>query len=196
MFHCGGTVIAYEVTGAEEYLVHGENSFVFARDDEAAVIAAIDSLVADPALLRRLKLGAAETAARWPDWSTPSQKFYEALPILTETPSETRATLAAKARVFGNWFARHYDQQHRFYEVQGARDHWEREAKALKSDNAAISRKLEEKGELLDLILNSASFRFIQSLRSLPLIGTLGKHLVSATRRLFTPRDPINPRSS
>lgn len=79
MFHCGGTAITYDVTGHDEYLVHGHNALVVPVDDEEGVVAALRSLAADPALLARLKDGARKTAAAWPSWAQSSDEFATAI---------------------------------------------------------------------------------------------------------------------
>lgn len=79
MFHCGGTAIVYDVTGHDEYIRHGENSIVVARDDEAQVVAWLKRLKAEPDLLAGLKAGGARTAAAWPDWEVAAGQFNQAV---------------------------------------------------------------------------------------------------------------------
>jgi O-antigen biosynthesis protein len=76
MFHCGGTAIVYDVTGADEYLVNGVNAVVCARDDEVGVIAAVNRLKHDLAFRARLGDGARTTAEAWPSWATSSAQFH------------------------------------------------------------------------------------------------------------------------
>jgi hypothetical protein len=75
MFHCGGTAIVYEVTGHDEYIVHEQNSYVVARDDEEQVVRLLQKLRNDTTALQRLKDGARKTADAWPDWSESSRQF-------------------------------------------------------------------------------------------------------------------------
>jgi hypothetical protein len=75
MFHCGGTVITYDVTGFEEYVIDGINGLVVPMDDESGVIAAVHKLATDRSLLARLKHGALLTAAEWMDWEKSSREF-------------------------------------------------------------------------------------------------------------------------
>ena len=79
MFHCGGTAIVYAVTGHDEYLRHGENGLVVEKDDEQGVIECLRRLREEPLLLEKLCHGALATAAAWPDWTTATAGFAEAL---------------------------------------------------------------------------------------------------------------------
>lgn len=79
IFHCGGTAIVYDVTGYDEYIVSNYNSIVVKTDDEGGVVESIKSLKNDPELLNKLKLGALETASKWPSWDAASKTFYECL---------------------------------------------------------------------------------------------------------------------
>ncbi len=87
MFHCGGTAIVYEVTGHDEYIVHGRNSYVVAPDDEQQVVDYLLGLKKNAAELQRLKDGARKTAAAWPDWGEAAKQFEAATQqILQQTP--------------------------------------------------------------------------------------------------------------
>ncbi|MCI5212624.1 MAG: glycosyltransferase family 1 protein [Candidatus Electrothrix sp. ATG2] len=79
MFHCGGTALVYDVTGHDEYILHKQNSYVVARDNEVEVVHLLRHLKENPLELERLKQGAVQTAAAWPDWEKCSDKFEEAL---------------------------------------------------------------------------------------------------------------------
>jgi hypothetical protein len=94
MFHCGGTAIAYEVTGHDEYIRDGENAYVVKRDDEDRVVELLTKLRKDPGELQRLKTGALQTAHSWPDWRDASMRFVTALEeIRTTTPPTSRQYL-------------------------------------------------------------------------------------------------------
>ena len=82
MFHCGGTAVVYDVTGHDEYIVDGQNSLVVKQGDEAQVVTALQKLANDQGLLNRLKTGALETAAKWPDWDEAARAFSEAVQSL------------------------------------------------------------------------------------------------------------------
>ena len=69
MFHCGGTSIVYDVTGHDEYIVHGRNALVARKHDEAAVRGYVRRLKETPEFLQGLKAGALKTAQSWPDWA-------------------------------------------------------------------------------------------------------------------------------
>ena len=75
MFHCGGTAIVYDVTGHDEYIVHGENGIVIKRDNEQEVVKYLNALKNDSIFLAKLKLGALETANNWIDWQKSSDIF-------------------------------------------------------------------------------------------------------------------------
>lgn len=84
MFHCGGTVITYDVTGHEEYVVHQQNGLVADMDDESQVLAYIEQLRDDVELVSQLKFGALATASRWPDWTESSRLFWNYLTAFAE----------------------------------------------------------------------------------------------------------------
>ena len=86
MFHCGGTVICYDVTGYDEYVESGYNGLVAPMGDRAAVSDHVASLRADPGLLDELRRNALETASHWPDWATASRHFLHLLQIVAEQP--------------------------------------------------------------------------------------------------------------
>ncbi len=75
MFHCGGTVVTWDVTGSEEYVLDGVNGLVCAMGDFGCLRAALRQVATDEDLLSRLKQGARETAAAWPDWPLSSAEF-------------------------------------------------------------------------------------------------------------------------
>lgn len=97
MFHCGGTAITYNITGSEEYIVHGENALVAEVGDEESVLRYINSLKHDRLLLERLKRGAIETAARWPGWEVSSEKFYETINSIAETEAKNKELLQKRS---------------------------------------------------------------------------------------------------
>ena len=75
MFHCGGTVVTYDVTGHEEYVVDRRNGLVVEMGDEAAVVEAIRELKRDPSLLSELRNAASVTASDWPSWDWAAAEF-------------------------------------------------------------------------------------------------------------------------
>lgn len=88
MFHCGGTVVSYDVTGYEEYVEHGYNGLVVTMNDEEAVIEAIRRLKREPATLAALRAGALATAARWPDWGESSAHFGRLVDAIARQPGQ------------------------------------------------------------------------------------------------------------
>lgn len=101
MFHCGGTVVTYNVTGHDEYVVAGENGLVVPMDDTQAAVAALASLRTDPQLLARLQAGALRTAARWPDWGESSREFGRILYGIDKQPAAN--LLPTMLAISGAW---------------------------------------------------------------------------------------------
>ena len=101
MFHCGGTAITYDVTGHDEYIVHGVNALVAKRNDDQKVIAYINRLKKDPDYLECLKEGALKTAQQWIDWEQSSDRFYNAVYKLCSHPAEVKQqTLKRESRFY------------------------------------------------------------------------------------------------
>jgi glycosyltransferase involved in cell wall biosynthesis len=99
MFHCGGTAVCYDVTGADEYVEDGVNGLVVPMDDGDAAAAAVRRLVRDPSLLARLGDGAAATAGRWPNWDESSARFLATVRAIAKQPP--RDYLPQMARIVG-----------------------------------------------------------------------------------------------
>jgi glycosyltransferase involved in cell wall biosynthesis len=93
MFHCGGTAIVYDVTGHDEYIVHGRNALVAGANDESTVTRFITQLQEFPTFLQSLKAGALETAAQWPDWHKSGRLFQVAIQRMLEQPTAGRSAL-------------------------------------------------------------------------------------------------------
>lgn len=85
-FHRGATCVTTEVTGHGEYIRHGVNAMVVDWDDQPGTAAQLDLLARDRKLLRRLRLGALETARAWPDWSQSSNEMAAALEQIAAAP--------------------------------------------------------------------------------------------------------------
>ena len=86
MFHCGGTSITYDVTGHDEYIIHGENGLVVKRDNDEKVVQYINKLKEDKKYLENLKRGALKTAQNWVSWEAASKQFYEAIRDICGNP--------------------------------------------------------------------------------------------------------------
>jgi glycosyltransferase involved in cell wall biosynthesis len=78
-FHMGATCVVWPVTGHDEVVRHGHNGVVCDFDDVPGTSHWLDLLARDPDLLARLRQGAHESAAAWPDWPESSQRFATAL---------------------------------------------------------------------------------------------------------------------
>ncbi len=98
MFHCGGTVITYDVTGHEEYVHNEVNGLVVPMGDQEAVVEAIRRLRDDPALLRSLRSQALVTAAKWPDWATSSAEFASIIRAMLRQPPRDNTALMLQIR--------------------------------------------------------------------------------------------------
>jgi glycosyltransferase involved in cell wall biosynthesis len=105
MFHCGGTAITYDVTGHDEYIVNGQNALVATRDFEGQVVSFLKELKTHPALLGRLKQGAAHTAQAWPSWDEASAAFEAEVRAFVAGPPVSRAELARRTRLFMDFYA-------------------------------------------------------------------------------------------
>lgn len=79
IFHCGGTAIVYDVTGHDEYIIHGHNALVAKTNDELTVIKYLQELSQNRELLQQLQHGALVTAQHWIDWQQSSTEFAQAL---------------------------------------------------------------------------------------------------------------------
>ena len=104
MFHCGGTAITYDVTGHDEYLVSGHNSFVAKMHEEEKTLQFINTLKATPETLQLLKDNAIKTAENWYDWSAASEKFETAVIQSINKPQVPREVLKTKTELLVNWF--------------------------------------------------------------------------------------------
>ncbi len=93
MFHCGGTAIVYNVTGHDEYIVDGENSYVVPKDHEEMVVSLLQKLKSNVDELQRLKQGAIKTAGQWVDWEKSSEQFFQALMSIIDGPGTSRTYL-------------------------------------------------------------------------------------------------------
>lgn len=93
MFHCGGTAVTYDVTGYDEYIEHGINALVAARDDDKKVIEYLNKMKREPGCLEKLKAGALHTASQWNSWEQSSALFYE---TVEEICRQNRACLKSR----------------------------------------------------------------------------------------------------
>jgi glycosyltransferase involved in cell wall biosynthesis len=101
MFHCGGTVVTYDVTGHDEYVRHESNGLVVPVGDTQGAVAALARLRQDRALLDELRTNAISTAAAWPDWESSSEQFWRVLSgIHKQPPAELLHSMLAIA---GAW---------------------------------------------------------------------------------------------
>jgi len=83
MMACGGSVIVTKVTGHDEYIRPDQNALAVELDDEPAAYRALQRLVEDPALRRRLSTAGVATAQAM-DWRDRSPLFAKAVQRLYE----------------------------------------------------------------------------------------------------------------
>lgn len=101
MFHCGGTVVTYDVTGHDEYVQHEVNGLVAPMGDLDAATSALVRLRSDPLLLEDLRAGALRTASLWPDWEQSSREFARILFGIDKQPA--RDLLPTMLAISGAW---------------------------------------------------------------------------------------------
>ena len=134
MFHCGGTSIVYNVTGHDEYIVHGRNGLVARMGDEAAIRRCITQLRDTPELLAGLKAGAIATAADWPGWTESGRHFQHAIERLLERPPASRSELC--------------NYSNRIWRM--VEDHWIQNAQAQQTIAELLSRVAALQGQLAE----------------------------------------------
>jgi len=178
-FHCGGTAIVYDVTGADEYLKDGFNSYVLKKDDEEGVIQAINRLCDYPAELARLKINAQETASKWPDWPLASQRFETAIEGILLKPSPSRQMLKLLSDRYSEWNRRHQMQQQQLGALQ--KELQEIRPLVVPADEAARLRLADRE---LQIALSSSTFKLLQRLRSYKILRVVGESVIRCLRRL------------
>ncbi|MBP1639428.1 MAG: glycosyltransferase [Bacteroidetes bacterium] len=103
MFHCGGTVIVYNVTGHDEYIINNYNGYVIKMDNEAEVIQRINKLKEQTKELKRLKNNALRTASTWKDWESASLIF-ENIILAERKDALSFEQLKYKTELFNDWY--------------------------------------------------------------------------------------------
>lgn len=96
MFHCGGTVATWDVTGCEEYVIDGYNGVIHQLGDFDGLQRSLRRLASDTEFLDELKANALGTAASWPDWERASQDFYAYLFAIAAGTAIDSADLALR----------------------------------------------------------------------------------------------------
>jgi O-antigen biosynthesis protein len=88
MFHCGGTVVAYELPAIQEYAAHQRNALLVPIGDLERAGRELSRLQ-DRRLLERLQAGGSDTAAGWPSVSEAGAAFVAALEEIVQRQPET-----------------------------------------------------------------------------------------------------------
>ncbi len=104
IFHCGGTAIVYKVTGCDEYMINGYNSYIVEKDDEEQVVSLLNNLVVNKEELARLKANASITSSKWHDWQSASEEFLLALQQICKAPSFCQKKLGRNITFFFKWY--------------------------------------------------------------------------------------------
>lgn len=100
MFATGGTAIAWDVPGSEEYLSHRYNCLLAPMNSLPAVQRAIAELERSPPLVRELQRNARRTAEAWPDWNDQTPRIIETVEGVPET---SRAGLLRAIEAYRAW---------------------------------------------------------------------------------------------
>lgn len=114
MFSQGGTAITYNVTGCDEYMVHGHNGLLVEPHNRAQISQYLRLLSERPELLARLKEGALQTAAQWPDWEQASDQMHAAFASVERSGwsnREQRSALAALSSAHGHWLSTQWESE-------------------------------------------------------------------------------------
>jgi glycosyltransferase involved in cell wall biosynthesis len=96
MFHCGGTVVAFDVPGVTEYADQGRNSLLAPASDFERAGELVSALLTDRDLLESLKFGALETASDWPSETEAGELFLSAVMSLIDTHPTTDARVLSQ----------------------------------------------------------------------------------------------------
>lgn len=105
MFHCGGTAIVLPVSGHDEYIRDGTNALVAPSSDPDTIVSTVRTLLADQAVLARLKREAQATANAWPDWTEASAKFSQWLEECQDARPTERGVLRAACEALTQKYA-------------------------------------------------------------------------------------------
>jgi hypothetical protein len=86
-FHMGATCVTTEVTGHDEYIVHGHNALLCDWDDLHGTTRQLELLGRDRRLLHELRCNALATAKGWPSWHQSTQFMAIALRRVADLPA-------------------------------------------------------------------------------------------------------------
>ena len=100
---CGAVPVVLPAGGQADPVVDDENGLVVEPDDHRGTARRLERLAGDPALLARLRAGALEAAAAWPDEAAASDELQASLTELVAEPMPVDA--AWPARLMGDAIA-------------------------------------------------------------------------------------------
>lgn len=83
--HCGAIPLVLPAGGSSDLVGHLENGIVAEPDDVLGIARWLDTLARDADLRTRLRAGALDTAAAWPDWDAAHAGLLEVLATLVDT---------------------------------------------------------------------------------------------------------------
>jgi glycosyltransferase involved in cell wall biosynthesis len=86
-FHMGATCVTTEVSGHDEYIVHGHNALLCDWDDLHGTTRHLELLGRDRRLLHELRCNALATARGWPSWAQSTQFMALALRRVADLPA-------------------------------------------------------------------------------------------------------------
>lgn len=104
MFHCGGTAIAYNVTGHDEYMQDGYNCYIVEKDNEQKVIDTINHLKKNSQLLKQLKQNALQTANSWHGWDMQVKEFEQFILNVAKSAPHSQEQIALQSNSFFEWY--------------------------------------------------------------------------------------------
>jgi O-antigen biosynthesis protein len=117
-FHLGATCVTTEVTGHEEYVVHGFNALVCDWDDPQGTARQLDLLARDRRLLHELRHNALLTARAWPSWEQAGQFMALALREIHRRPApggvEASRRMVADVRAGVELYRRHISERNEY----------------------------------------------------------------------------------
>ena len=93
-FHMGATCVTTEVTGHDEYIVHGHNALLCDWDDLHGTTRQLELLERDRRLLHELRCNALATARGWPSWDQSTQFMALAMQRIAAVPAPSPAAAA------------------------------------------------------------------------------------------------------
>jgi glycosyltransferase involved in cell wall biosynthesis len=96
MFHCGGTLVAFDIPGVTEYAKHGRNALLAPVGDFEIAAECLSALLRDRDLLEAVKSEALETARHWPSEAEAGLLFLNAIDSLAKNHPDTDSAVLSQ----------------------------------------------------------------------------------------------------